>query len=204
MKVWGQGGGERGWARSGEGRRVLARSVPSSLPSGSLWSSMVPRSPVPGEDSRYFYPLCILLPVFENTVLSNTGWSKALLSQRRDGTRSASNSGCGSPLAIRSLSVVDTGQLAYVDSSVLPWEEPVPSPHPSAPSPPLLPTSPSSYPCISVKNKREKEVDESRKRREERLIFIGFQTAISSIKLYIYMVLKKTSIFLYLDTLIIK
>lgn len=123
----GSGGGVA-TGRSGEGRRVLARSVPSSLPSGSLWSSMVPRSPVPGEDSRYFYPLCILLPVFENTVLSNTGWSKALLSQRRDGTRSASNSGCGSPLAIRSLSVVDTGQLAYVDSSVLPWEEPVPSP----------------------------------------------------------------------------
>lgn len=65
----GSGGGVA-TGRSEEGRRVLARSVPSSLPSGSLWSSMVPRSPVPGEDSRHFYPHCILLPESSRTQCS--------------------------------------------------------------------------------------------------------------------------------------
>lgn len=38
----------------------MTRSVPSSVPSGSLWSRTVPRSPVPGEGSRHFCPHCIL------------------------------------------------------------------------------------------------------------------------------------------------
>lgn len=106
------------------GRKRVTWSVPSSVPSGSLWSRTVPTSPVPGEGSRHFCPHCILS---KNTVQSNTGRSKALLSQRRDGARSASHSGCGSPREVRPLSVVDTGQLAYGDSSVPPWKEPVPS-----------------------------------------------------------------------------
>lgn len=90
----------------------------------SVEQSMVPRLPVPGKGSKHFCPLHLGARVTKkNTTQSSTGWSKALLTQKRDRTRSASNSGCGPLLAGRSLPVADAGQLAYVHSSVPPWKE---------------------------------------------------------------------------------
>ena len=93
---WVAGGATTG--RSEEGRRVLARSVPSSLPSGSLWSSMVPRSPVLGEGSRHFYPHCILLPEPSGTQCSQIlGGAKLYFHREEMGQGQLPTVGVGPP-----------------------------------------------------------------------------------------------------------